>query len=718
MSDSGSPAIREDRMTAEARAKQAAAQAAPLEASVPIGRTPPVDDATVVIGKTSPADDATVVIGASDMPAGAPSPAASVSGDEPNPTHRAGKIPAADISISSKTGASLRTAARPLPNARADDSSLTRRNGGAKSGKRPQNSGAGGFLGAVANELVARGVLPEREAISLALRARDHGQTFLYAMALDAGFASDEKLYAVLAERLGTRLINSRRELLENVADVNWLDAKSAEQRGVLLLHVPDSEESDAVEYAALDPCDVMLRDWLKTRTGKPIKPVVVLPSAFFEAMTNLKARIEAPKRGDESLIPIDVSWQQESLLLDQPLSADIPLIVNYILQKSQEQDASDVHLEPSDKGMLVRVRVDGILHELTRMPLELHSAVVSRIKVMAGMDVAERRRPQDGRISIVVRKSPIDVRVSTLPTVLGEKVVMRLLSDEALRPSPEQLGIRGQNLRMILDKITAPLGLIMISGPTGSGKTTTLYTCLSAADRAHRNVVTVEDPVEYRLNGVHQMQVNEKIGLTFASGLRTLLRQDPDVIMVGECRDSETGHMAVQAALTGHVVFSTIHANDCISVITRLLDMRIDAFLVASALSLSISQRLVRVSCKHCAVMVDGREVLRLLRADGVSAEKMQRLGMNIDEKMPCMQPAGCAHCRHTGYSGRQAVYEMLEITSEIRKLIVSDNFEVDALRALARDSGMVPMIGHGLQLVEEGRTTYPELIRVFGDG
>jgi type IV pilus assembly protein PilB len=232
------------------------------------------------------------------------------------------------------------------------------------------------------------------------------------------------------------------------------------------------------------------------------------------------------------------------------------------------------------------------------------------------------------------------------------------------------------------------------------------------------RNVVTIEDPVEYRLKGVHQMQVNEKIGLTFASGLRTLLRQDPDVIMVGECRDVETAKMAVQAALTGHVVFSTIHANDCISVVTRLLDMKIDSFLVASALSLSISQRLVRVTCKHCAVMVEGREILRLLRAEGVSKEKMERLGIYVDEKLPVLHPAGCSSCRHTGYAGRQAVFEMLEMNAEMRKLIVSDHFEVDALRRLARETSMTPMIMNGLQLVEEGRTTYSELIRVFGDG
>ena len=658
------------------------------------------DDATIVIGAgaaaPAAADDATLVVGGA-LPAApvAEDATAIVGASPPVPAQRA-----------------------PAPSSRSDDTFTLSKRPNSSKPKRAPGSG-GGFLGPVATELVARGVLPEREAISLALRARDHGHTFFYAMALDATLSADANIYSALAERLGTRFIGSRRELMEQVADVDWLDAKSAEQRGVLILQ-PEagSKDESTLEYVALDPCDVLVRDWLKGRTGKTLKPVVVLPAVFFESVTSLKARIEAPKRGDESLVPIDVSWQQENLLLDQPLSADVPLVVDYILQKCQEQGASDIHLEPTEEGMLVRARVDGMLQEQSRMPLEMHSAVVSRIKVMAGMDVAERRRPQDGRISVMIRKSALDVRVSTLPTVLGEKVVMRLLDDEALRPSPEQLGLRDRNLRIILDKISAPHGLIMISGPTGSGKTTTLYTCLSAADRGHRNVVTIEDPVEYRLNGVHQMQVNEKIGLTFASGLRTILRQDPDVIMVGECRDSETGRMAVQAALTGHVVFSTIHANDCISVITRLLDMKIDSFLVASALSLSMAQRLVRVSCRHCSVMVEGREVLRLLRAEGVSQEKMQRLGLNIDEKMPVMHPAGCPQCRHTGYAGRQAVFEMLEISAEMRKLIVSENVEIDALRILAREAGMVPMIGHGLQLVEEGRTTYSELIRVFGDG
>jgi type II secretory ATPase GspE/PulE/Tfp pilus assembly ATPase PilB-like protein len=571
------------------------------------------------------------------------------------------------------------------------------------------------FFSPVITRLVNRGLLTQRDAISASLRARDQGATFLTAIAQINSLAGDNELYKGIAEEGGLSYIGSDRELVQLLGEAEWLTFKEADQRGCLLLQ-PDSDGTP--RYAAIDPFDVITRDWMSDRVGRLASPVVVLPAAFQTVLASLKTRIEPPKAGDESLVPIDVSWQQETKILSEPSAADVPLMVDYILQRCHGQGASDVHLEPTEEGMVVRARLDGILHEQSRMPLALHSAVVSRIKVLGGMDVAERRRPQDGRIRVMIRRSPLDIRVSTLPTVLGEKVVMRLLDDSAVRPSPEQLGLRDRHLRLIIDKITAPHGLILISGPTGSGKTTTLYSCLSAADRERRNVVTIEDPVEYRLKGVHQMQVNEKIGLTFASGLRTILRQDPDVVMVGECRDAETSRMAVQASLTGHVVFSTIHANDCVGVVSRLLDMQIDPFLVASALSLSISQRLVRVACKHCSVMVEGRELLRQLRAEGVSDEKISRMGLHIDERMPLSQPTGCANCRHTGYSGRQAVFEMLEITHDIRKLIISGNHDVDELRRLARESGMTTMAENGIQMVEDGRTTYAELFRVFGEG
>jgi type II secretory ATPase GspE/PulE/Tfp pilus assembly ATPase PilB-like protein len=660
--------------------------------------TPLPDDHTIVVGSgmspsVLPEQDHTLVISAPQAAA----PAGSPEGEQSDPTHVAflRKVQARAIARN-KT-------AETQPGVPTDPEA------------KPKDKRKRAFFSPVITRLVGRNILSQKDAISASLRARDQGITFLTALAQISTLSGDEALYKAMAEEAQLRFIGNDRELVQVVCEAEWLTYKEAEQRGLLLLQPDDTGHP---QYAALDPFDILQNDWISERTGVSARPVVVLPSAFHAALGALKTRIEAPTGTDENLVPIDVSWQQESKILSEPTTSDVPLVVDYILQRCHGQGASDIHLEPTEDGMIVRARLDGILHEQSRMPLSLHAAVVSRIKVLGGMDVAERRRPQDGRIRVMIRRSPLDIRVSTLPTVLGEKVVMRLLDDQALRPSPEQLGLRDRHLRLIIDKITAPHGLILISGPTGSGKTTTLYSCLSAADRDSRNVVTIEDPVEYRLKGVHQMQVNEKIGLSFASGLRTILRQDPDIVMVGECRDAETAKMAVQAALTGHVVFSTIHANGCVGVVSRLLDMQIDPFLVASSLSLSISQRLVRMSCKHCSVMVEGREVLRQLRADGVSNEKMARLGLHIDERMPCSQATGCANCRHTGYSGRQAVFEMLEMTAEMRKLIVSGQVDQDELRRLAHDAGMTSMAQNGLHLVEEGRTTYAELIRVFGEG
>ena len=662
-------------------------------------------DATLVVGAEP---DATLVVGASDGTAAKPASSPLVA----PPSYSGGDATRVEFlrKVQARAKAKGKTAEATIAGASTQTVTVSQEAQG-----QPREGRKKAFFSPIITRLVGRGLLSQRDAISASLRARDQGTTFLAAIAQINTLAGDIEFYKGLAEEAGLDFIANDRDLQQMLGEAEWLTFKEADQRGCLLLK-PDAD--GGARYAAIDPFDVITRDWISDRVMQAATPVVVLPAAFQTVLGSLKTRIEPPKTGDESLVPIDVSWQQENKILTEPGAADVPLVVDYILQRCHGLGASDVHLEPTEEGMLVRARLDGILHEQGRMPLTLHSAVVSRIKVLGGMDVAERRRPQDGRIRVMIRRSPLDIRVSTLPTVLGEKVVMRLLDDSAVRPSPEQLGLRDRHLRLILDKITAPHGLILISGPTGSGKTTTLYSCLSAADREKRNVVTVEDPVEYRLKGVHQMQVNEKIGLTFASGLRTILRQDPDVVMVGECRDAETARMAVQASLTGHVVFSTIHANDCVGVVSRLLDMQIDPFLVASALTLSISQRLVRIACKHCTVMVEGREVLRQLKADGVSDEKMERLGLTIDERMPLSHPTGCANCRHTGYSGRQAVFEMLEINPAIRKLVISDNHDVDELRRLARESGMTTMAENGIQMVMDGRTTYAELFRVFGEG
>ena len=413
----------------------------------------------------------------------------------------------------------------------------------------------------------------------------------------------------------------------------------------------------------------------------------------------------------------INISWDQEQEITDNIEHCDVPQVVDYFLHRAYIQGASDIHVEPTEEGLLIRNRLDGMLHDENLLPKIMHPEVTSRIKILAGMDVAEKRRPQDGRISALIRENPIDVRVSTYPTVYGEKIVMRLLDRTALRPSPEYLGILDHDLRVLMDCIKLPHGLIMLSGPTGSGKTTTLYSCLGSIDKNSQNVLTIEDPVEYRLKGVHQMQVNDKIGLSFASGLRTILRQDPDVVMVGECRDVETASMAIQAALTGHIVFSTIHANDSIGVITRLLDMKIDPFLVSSALTLSLAQRLVRTVCNNCKTLVDGSEYIEMLRNEGVSNERMKKLNIEIDPYLQYVHAIGCQHCRNSGYSGRQAVYEMFEMTNECRSLIMSDTFHAPDLREVSRRSGMITLVENGLRLIEEGKTTHTEVIRVLGE-
>ncbi len=570
------------------------------------------------------------------------------------------------------------------------------------------------LLGGIAAELVSHGLLTERRAVALGLQARESGETLFHVLAREMPAADLEAIYEFVADRLGQPLIRRKNDLIERVAEAPWLPVATAERRGVLLLK---AERPGEAPYATLDPYDLLARDWIGRLSGQRPVPVPTLPDVLLETIGRLRIRAEVPGK-DKPLVPINIDWEQEQRIRARPETMDVPTIVDFIVHTAFEQGASDIHVEPVEDSTVIRIRIDGILHEECRMAATLHPAITSRIKVLAGMDVAERRRPQDGRISAQIRRMPLDIRVSSSPTVLGEKIVMRLLDEKALRPAPEQLGLRDGMLWLLLDKIAAPHGLVMLSGPTGSGKTTTLYSCLSALDRQRRNVLTIEDPVEYRLKGVHQMQVNDRIGLTFASGLRNILRQDPDVIMVGECRDAETAKMAIQASLTGHVVFSTIHANDAVGVITRLIDMQIDPYLVATALSLPIAQRLVRAICPHCRTTMDGAEMLAMLRADGVSEQKLARLGMRIDPREPCHHATGCASCRHTGYAGRQAVFELFEITEAMRDLIASRSFSPDALRRVAQDGGAATIVENALALVEEGLTTHAEIVRVFGDG
>lgn len=568
-------------------------------------------------------------------------------------------------------------------------------------------------LGGIFLDLVNANLIDKSRALALLQVARAVGRTYFRALAEDTMVKFKDEIYQMVSKKLGLQLINDEKALFSEVINPDWLHVAVAESLGVLVL---EPRSPSVVRYATIDPFDLVLDDWIRQRGQSPTEKVLTTPKSFFGVIHRLKSRVDDEMAGEIG-VAINISMEEERHIRNDIENVEVPQIVNYFLHRGHAQGASDIHIEPTEDRLLIRNRVDGMLHEDTTLPSSLHSEIVSRIKIIAGMDVAEKRRPQDGRIGSVIRGSAIDVRVSTYPTVYGDKIVMRLLDKSALRPSPETLGLLAGGLRLLKDKISAPYGLIMLCGPTGSGKTTTLYSCLGSIDKTTDNVLTIEDPVEYRLKGVHQMQVNEKIGLTFASGLRTILRQDPDVIMVGECRDLETAAMAIQASLTGHIVFSTIHTNDSVGVVTRLLDMEIDPFLVANALSLAVAQRLVRCVCQHCKTTILGKEVLKDLYAGGVSDERLKSLHIEVDPEVSYVKGAGCMHCRNTGYQGRQAVFELFEMTAEARTMIMSNNFNANNLHEYAVKQGMITLIKHGMHLVDEGITTHEEVLRVLGE-
>ncbi len=577
----------------------------------------------------------------------------------------------------------------------------------------PDRATGGGILRGFVLDLVERGILNERKAVSIAMQVRDSGQSFMRIVARDHTLNDAASVVRAVGERLGVAPIEKKADLFDRLGHEDWLTPQLAEKWLVL----PLGREDGRLLLAAVDPFDVLTADWAGRHAGMPCRLVPIVPDLFWDGLGRYRTQdLDAPAN-PTLIVPVDIDWSSRTAARPDIGNWDIPVVVDFILHRSIEANASDVHIEPTDDSLIVRYRIDGMLHEEHRLPGKMHAPVSSRIKVLSNLDVAERRRPQDGRISVLVRDRPIDIRVSTLPTVNGEKVVMRLLDDSALRPRPEQLGLSDRDLRLLLDKSSAPYGMIMLSGPTGSGKTTTLYSCLSAIDRMTRNVVTIEDPVEYRLKGVHQMQVNDSIGLNFATGLRTILRQDPDVIMVGECRDDETARLAVQASLTGHLVLSTIHANDAVGVVSRLLDLKVDPFLIANSVSLSIAQRLVRLNCESCLDVIDGADLIVALRAEGITIERLERLGLTIDPHLPCPVSNGCQRCRYTGYNGRQAVFEMFSMTDEAKACLMQEPFDSGAFKQIVRHQGMQSMIENAQGLIDEGRTSYSELVRVLGE-
>ncbi|MBM7557958.1 type II secretion system ATPase GspE [Halanaerobacter jeridensis] len=469
---------------------------------------------------------------------------------------------------------------------------------------------------------------------------------------------------------------------------------------------IPIEKEDNTLTVAMADPLDVMAIDDIRLKTGYEIDPVIALESELNRA---LKQHFGNEDLVNEFVSDMDegeletVSEEEVEELKKMVDEAPVVKLANNIIRDGVETTASDIHIEPMESEVRVRYRIDGILHTEMNIPKDIHAALVSRMKIMADLDIAERRVPQDGRIQIIVNSKKIDLRVSTLPTVRGEKIVLRILDKSNLMLDLDQLGFSPQHKTMFRRMIDQPHGMILITGPTGSGKTTTLYSALSTLDNSDENLITVEDPVEYRLEGINQVQTNPKAGLTFATGLRSILRQDPDTIMVGEIRDKETAEMAVHSALTGHLVFSTLHTNHAAGALTRLIDMGVEPFLVASSVSGVMAQRLVRTICPNCKV----KESDPL-----VDPELEDYLGIGEDS-IELYKGVGCRKCNETGYKGRTAIHEILEMIPKIKELVVS-GASAEQIEEAAKEDEMDTLETSSLRKVGKGLTTIEEAKRV----
>ncbi len=476
---------------------------------------------------------------------------------------------------------------------------------------------------------------------------------------------------------------------------------------------LPVAETDDGrVAVVVADPEDATVLHDLRVLLGRPVVPRLAPAPQILQAINQVYERgsdmAEDLMEGfsGEGLDALAHELEEPADLLDAADEAPVIRLVNGILFQAVKDRASDVHIEPFERDLQVRYRIDGVLYPVLNPPKVLQAPITSRVKVMAGLDIAEKRLPQDGRIRIKIAGKDIDIRVSVLPTAFGERVVMRLLDKSAVLLDLEELGLEGERFELFKTLISKPHGILLVTGPTGSGKTTTLYAALSRINSDDVNIITVEDPIEYQLRGVGQIQVNPKIDLTFAAGLRSILRQDPDVIMVGEIRDAETAEIAIQASLTGHLVFSTLHTNDAAGAMTRLVEMGVEPFLVSSSILAVLAQRLVRVLCTDC------REVYP------ATPQVLGELGLASGALPDGMlyRPAGCPRCMHTGYRGRSGIYELLVVDETVRELVMSGANAV-TIREAARRRGMVTLREDGVAKLAQGLTSAEEVLRVTQD-
>jgi type IV pilus assembly protein PilB len=468
---------------------------------------------------------------------------------------------------------------------------------------------------------------------------------------------------------------------------------------------LPIAFEEEVLVVAMSDPGNVFAVDDIRTLTSRDIRIVVATRSDIADAIERV-SRVDAEVGDLAASAAEEISDLDDVAALKETVDeAPIVKLVNLLITQAVNDRASDIHIEPQERDVRIRYRIDGVLHEVMRSPKSIQNGVLSRLKIMADIDIAERRVPQDGRVGLVVGGKAIDLRVATMPTVHGEKAVIRILDKSHALLNLSDLGFSDQNMERFEASFTKPYGMILVTGPTGSGKSTTLYATLNILNTADRNIITVEDPVEYRLAGTNQVQMNPKAGLTFASALRSILRSDPDIVLIGEIRDGETAQIAVQAALTGHLVLSTLHTNDAPSAVTRLTEMGIEPFLVSSAVDAVLAQRLIRVLCEKCKEYYQPT----------ADALKEARIPLMPDGSVPRLyRPVGCNHCGNTGYRGRMAVHEVMSMSEEIERMTV-ERRSSEEIAKVAQEQGMMTLRQDGILKLLAGLTSIEELFRVI---
>jgi len=554
----------------------------------------------------------------------------------------------------------------------------------------------------VIDDLIKKGIVSKQQFESAREESKNKGLP-INKVLISKGIVKEKDIASVISERLGIPFMDLSDYLID--ADVIKLVPESIAQRYKL---IPLFKIGQTLTVAMADPQDINAMDQVRLKSGCEIDAVLATETDIKNAMDQYYGTSggveEVIKQMNEVKRSASVAPASDKELAKMAEDAPVVKLVNMIIIQAVTEKASDIHIEPDEKVLRVRYRVDGILHEVPKPPKDLEAAIISRVKVLASMDIAERRKPQDGRIMMKMQGKDIDMRVSCFPTVYGENIVIRLLDKTSLLLGLSELGMRPEMHKAFDKIIRKPFGIMLVTGPTGSGKTTTLYAALNTINSEEKNIITIEDPVEYQISMIRQTQVNPKAELTFASGLRSILRQDPDVIMVGEIRDSETAEIATQAALTGHLVFSTLHTNDASGAITRLADMGIEPFLISDAVIGVLAQRLVRVICPKCKE--------KLVPTDAT----LKDLKLKRSDDLALYHGKGCAKCKDTGYVGRVGIYELLVIDDELRKLIIA-KAPADQIKAKAVELGMKTLYEDGIAKALEGITSVEEVLRVASE-